>query len=496
MAQSATPRMDQARERIAEMRFDDAIQILQVEVHERPDNDDARLLLARVLSWRRRYPESLEQYRLLLERRPGDATARAGYARVLAWSGQHDASIKEFRTAMAADSTNFETRIGYARVLAWSGDVAGAAVEYDRILAKNPRSGDAWLGLASVTRWRGAPTAADRFAAEAGRWQADAEGLDEEKKAVEAALASSLGGGWSASKERQYVSGPDFTLESSGPYVVGRATVSRTAGVSARVAWLDLVETPTEGGIANYDLSSVDTRVDVSLLRGYPWQVALGAEYQTFEQQGAATYPLGDDDDFFGFGARVWRYTGRFAPRASMRRDYIAIRDTVNSVLTFVPGHVDNYEVGSGWQWNGRGSADAFVSRGVYSDDNRRWTAAGSASYRVKTTLPGATLGSSLTYRDWDFQSPNYFTPLNSIRGGVSALVSGYLERPAADYGFRYEFSGTGSSNFDDIWTHAWSGWFNVTAFDRLPIGVEASYTVDNNQYETWFLGLSASGRW
>jgi Tfp pilus assembly protein PilF len=478
------------------MRFDDAILILQAEVREHPGADDARLLLARVLSWRRRYPESLEQYRALLERKPKDATIRAGYARVLAWSGRHEEAIREFQTAIAADSTNLETRIGYARVLAWSGDLAGASVEYDRILAKNPRSGDAWLGLASVSRWRGAPTAADRFAIEAQQYGADAEGLTEEQHAIEAALASSLGGGWSASKERQYVEGPDFILETEGPYVAGRATASRSVGISGRIAWLSLLETPASGGVPNYDLTSVDTRVDLSLARGYPWGATVGAQYMTFEQDGPATYLLGEDDDFFGFGGRVWRHTGRFTPRASIRRDYIALRDTVGGLPTFVPGHVDQYEAGSAWQWSGRGSLDALVSRGVYSDDNRRWTAAGSASYRVKTNVPNVTLGGSLQFRDWDFQSPNYFTPLSSVRGAASALVSGYIERPAVDYGIRYEFSGLGSSNFEDIWAHAWSGWFNVTAADRIPVGVEAAYSVDNNSYETWFLGLSATARW
>jgi len=32
--------------------------------------------------------------------------------------------------------------------------------------------------------------------------------------------------------------------------------------------------------------------------------------------------------------------------------------------------------------------------------------------------------------------------------------------------------------------------------FGTLPLGLEASYSVDNNSYETWYLGVSGSARW
>jgi len=82
------------------------------------------------------------------------------------------------------------------------------------------------------------------------------------------------------------------------------------------------------------------------------------------------------------------------------------------------------------------------------------------------------------------------------VRGSAGVSIAGYVERSAVDYGFRYEFAGINSTNFADIWTHAWSGYLNLTAFGTLPLGLEASYSVDNNSYETWYLGVSGSARW
>ena len=494
VAQTAPSRLDRERELIAEEKRIEAIPLLEAELRERPDDYEARMLLARVLSWERQYDRSLAEYRTLLDTRGGDPLTRSAYARVLAWSGRYDEAIREYRAAIAADSTNLETRVGYARALSWSGDLAGASTEYERILERDPSMGEAWLGLASVSRWRGAATASDRLLAMAVERGADRSGIEEERIAVRRALDPSAGGGFTASDERQYVPGGDYTLETQGPYVQARSTAG-TVNLMGRVSWLGITETPAAGGAPTYDLESDVYRGEASFLREYPWQVSLAAEYRSFEQRDAtATFPLGDDDSFVGWGTRLWRFSGRFTPFASVRREYVPIKDF--STTTFDPGHVDNLETGVAWQWSGRGTADAALSRGLYSDDNRRWSAGAGVAYRVKTRVPTITVDGKALYRDWEEVSQSYFTPQESFRGSTGVSFAGWSERAALDYGFRYEFAGLTSTTFADIWTHAWSGYANVTAFDVVPLGLETSYTVDNNSYETWYLGLSASARW
>jgi hypothetical protein len=52
------------------------------------------------------------------------------------------------------------------------------------------------------------------------------------------------------------------------------------------------------------------------------------------------------------------------------------------------------------------------------------------------------------------------------------------------------------SSNFENIYTSTWSGWLNLVAGGSVPLGLEGSYSRDNNAYETWFVGASGAVRW
>jgi hypothetical protein len=35
-----------------------------------------------------------------------------------------------------------------------------------------------------------------------------------------------------------------------------------------------------------------------------------------------------------------------------------------------------------------------------------------------------------------------------------------------------------------------------VTLDDRYPIGIEGAYSIDNNNYEAWYLGFSGTVQW
>ncbi|MGE5175664.1 MAG: tetratricopeptide repeat protein [Hyphomicrobiales bacterium] len=489
-----------ARALADEKRFDDAAAALRPALAADPGNLDARSLLARVLAWGRRYDESMAEYRTILGAHPDDAFDRAGYARVLAWSGRSERALPEFRRAIASDSTNLETRVGYARALSWTGDLAGAAAEYRRILRANRGYGDAWLGYATVARWRGAPTASDRFLERAAARGADADGVTEERNADRTALAPALGGGWTTAHERQYVAGPDFTIETTGPYALGRATLGRAVQVAVRGARLLQFErngssAPADTAL-NYDLASTLLRADASFLRGYPLQVAAGVESRTFGARSARVlYPLRGDDRFVGWSGRVWGFAGRFTPSLGVHRDYLAIK-SITGPREIRAGDQTVTDAGLDWQWNGRGTIGASFAKGLYSDDNERTSLAGLVRYRVRARVPFVTLDYGAGYTDFLRTSRSYFTPLASVRHAAGALLSGYSDRAALDYGIRYQFAAVLSSNFDDIFTNTVSAYLNGTALGSLPLGIEGSWSRDNNAYETWSLGISASARW
>jgi tetratricopeptide (TPR) repeat protein len=491
-----------AREATERKDFGQAAEVLRVALRDDPDNKEMLSLRARVLAWSRHFDESIATYRKLLARYPDDEFDRVGYARALAWSGRSHAAIPEFRRALAKDPDNLESRIGYARALSWYGDLAGASDEYLRILAKDPKNGDAWLGLATVARWRDAPTASDAFADLAASHGADAEDLKEERKAARQALRPSAGAGWTRTRERQITSDSTaFKLETAGQFVEGRTTLARTLGVAVRASrlhhWEKNTGLPTDTTL-NYDLTSTGFRGDLSYLRRYPLQIAAGVAYQRFDARNPTVlFPLGGDDDFFGFNARAWGYAGRLTPSVGVRREFIAIKDTDTvGVRSLVPGGVTSADLGLRWDWSGRSSVSGALSKSSYTDDNDRTSVGGVVAYRLNTAQPRLTLDYGLTWSDFSKPSSSYFTPLESVRHAAGLGLTGYSDRASLDYGARYEFSFMQSANFEDIATNAWSAYVNGSLLDGVPLGLEAYYSVDNHSYRTWALTVSGMVGW
>jgi Flp pilus assembly protein TadD len=482
-------------------KFGEAAGVLRAQLAADPKDADARSLLARVLAWDRHYDQSIAEYRTLLAAHPDDAFDRAGYARTLAWSGRSGASLREFRRAVRADSTDLEARVGYARALSWAGDLPGASMEYRRILRANPAYGDAWLGLATTARWRGAPAASDRFLERAVRDHADAEGLEQEYRAVGDALAPSIGAGVTTAHERQYVAAsPDFAIESTGPYAQARATVARAATITARASRLAQFERrlgpPVAGTTLNYDLDMTVLRADAVYTRSYPFQLAAGIESRAIEAGSPNVIdPLRGDDRFFGWNARAWMFAGRWTPSVSARREYVPIKADAPTAevragrQTAIAGDL-------AFQWNARGTLSAGAEHGSYSDENDRSTLHAGAAYRLRLARPGLTADYGLSFTDFDSSSASYFTPLKSTRHAAGLALSGYSEKASLDWGARYQFAAVLSSNFENIYTSTWSGYLNLTAGGAVPLGLEASYSRDNNAYETWFVGASGAVRW
>ncbi|MEK7347261.1 MAG: tetratricopeptide repeat protein [Candidatus Eisenbacteria bacterium] len=465
---------------------------------------DSLIRTARLLADEKRFDAAADDLRQALVIRPGDTTAWSLLARVLAWDRRYDASIATYHELLAAHPDATFDRAGYARVLSWSGDLPGAAMEYRRLLRANRSDVYAWLGQATIARWRGAATAADRDAAKAAALGADAEALAEERHAIDRALAPATTLGVTTSHELQRASGaPDFTIEETGPFGAARATLGRSVGVGARVARTRLFErnTRTAPGdtTLNYDLESRSLRLDASFLRGHPFQASVAGEWRSFDARSAKVlYPRNGGDAFTGWNARVWGYAGRWTPGITARRTFLSLKDwhAPTGTLRFEPGHLTDVEGTLGYQWNARGTALLAATRGETSDDNRRWRSGGTVGYRVHIGRPSVRLDYGLTFADWDRRSPSYFTPLASTRHAGGLSLSGYAEPGDVDYGARYELSRLVSSNFDDIVAHSMSGYLNGTIAERFPLGLEASYSVDNNDYETWYVGLTGSARW
>ncbi|HYC04052.1 MAG TPA: tetratricopeptide repeat protein [Azospirillaceae bacterium] len=167
---------------------------------DRPDDLEAVLGEARVLTWLFRYDEARDAYRDLLERglAPEEAnrvgreiaeTARAAaradrnavaaglfaqalraapslrpgllrdYADQLSYSDRAADAVPLYREALRSGALALEERLearrGLARALAWSGAHGEALEAYDTLIAERPRDTDLRLGRAELLNWMG-----------------------------------------------------------------------------------------------------------------------------------------------------------------------------------------------------------------------------------------------------------------------------------------------------------------------------------------------------
>jgi len=106
-----------------------------------PDDAEARLQLARVLSWSGRYEPSAQAYEQYLGRRPDDRGARRELAQVLAWRGLTAEAIRHYETLVekAGDPEQSLEDLGSVlRLQVQAGDVEGAKGTAERLVRLQP----------------------------------------------------------------------------------------------------------------------------------------------------------------------------------------------------------------------------------------------------------------------------------------------------------------------------------------------------------------------
>jgi len=130
-----------------------------------PDNRDAALRLARVLSWSKSYGDSVRAYDDVLAKHPADLTAQTERARVLSWQKRYPEALSAYEAALKAAETCSGSecpapralRIEYARVLSWAGRYEDALAQYQQLqIAKDLKSDEdraAALDRARVLAW-------------------------------------------------------------------------------------------------------------------------------------------------------------------------------------------------------------------------------------------------------------------------------------------------------------------------------------------------------
>ena len=350
------------------------------------------------------YDQAIVMYDRYLDLVPNDVNARLNYARVLSWDRRYDDSQREYRVVLKDLGDRPDVRLEYAQALAYGQDYVPAIANFRELTnaSSSPRAHlypdvpqQAHFRLGQIYRWYG-------WRDHAIREQNSALALDstytDAHRELERARFGRPGTLLTA-RYTQETNSNDFTLR--------RGDLEGEHWVNQRLA--------VQGSIGrhNFDHQSLSASANVA---------SIGAAYRQTDQLtlrgriganfwdgGAGTRP------FLGVGA-VW--LPNIQSRAAIDYNHYDLVYDVSTLFSLVgrvlPGDdalsIDDfrghYDYDSGGFW----SLLADASYGFISDDNRRAAAHGLLSFRI-FDQPFVALKADGRYLAYDFRSNRYWSP-------------------------------------------------------------------------------------
>lgn len=416
--------------------YDYSIPLYERYLALRPNDFDARVGYARVLSWDRRYDKSARQYEALLNERSDRADLRYEYASILSYDEQYIPAIRAFRAATTLDDprqqrlyADVPARAYYSmgQIHRWYGWTDTALSEQSQAITLDPAYGPAReeLDLLRHRRPTSSIEARYTFATDSNDFSLRRITFDGEKW-VSARTAFDLGVGRDEFKHR----GRSVTAN------------SLTGGAAYRAS----DRTTLRGRLgANFYDHGLGSR---------PF-LGVGATFRPTLQSRAALdfnhYDLVYDVfDFSSLGEST-------AANGSLLGNPLTIND--------LRGHYD-------WTTGGHFSWLADASYGRVSDDNSRLGAHGILSFEV-LHKPFVALKADGRWLRYDFRSPRYWSPTqyNSVAGIVQ--IGQDLRRFAWNAEYKAG-KAHDSGRTSDI--RAWGAYVSVPVTDAFDIIANYNY--------------------
>lgn len=422
---------DSQRERV--------IQLYGEVLAENPQDEAARMWLARVLAWDGRYDEALVHFHYFLIQADPPPWAAVERAEVLSWAGRYDEAEAGFLDLLATEPNNPRAALGLARVYKWSGRHAEAVEFYERSLAL--------------------------------------EGNTEARREL-AEVSSELGG---------HSEGDTQVFRDSDDFEMTEISVSGGFDVNVRTRVI---------GQSGYTwIESQDESFDESEAQGFEAQA--GLEHRLTSKLLARLKAGGRrwdnaDDSFIGSGELEYTWNDRVASGASL--DYGDFLSESHSIGALVE-HV-SHTTGRAWVWSqlfSRVAGYAHFEGSYLSDSNGSVGGGASLDYTplddwdVSLSLAWGALG--YTGRSEFYYDPTLSTDGSlALRGGVQLHPSFALHYEASTgYGFADQ---DGNSGHGISWRVAggpkvslgdW--WLSATAYRAA--------TRRSTVYETWGVGVN-----
>ena len=367
---------------------------------------DDLLAVARAYTGLSDYNNAIRLYEDYLRMKPDDTEARIQYARVLSWDRRYGASQRQYEMLLAANPERADLRYEYAQILSYQSNYAEAVHTFRSLtdISGNPRARlysdvptKAHFNLGQIYRWFG--------------WNEHA--VEEQNQAL--ALDSSYA---PARQELDLVRHrrPASGLDARYTYITDSSKFRlRETDVTAQKWTSQTSEVELSVGRHYFEHFGDQVTANVFSVGGqYRWADRLVARARVgsnFYDDGFGSRP------FYGVGA-TWlpSLQSRFAldyNHYDLVYDVSTLQAFTNSPvgvnvrdaldINDIRAHYD-YNTGGHWSW----LADA--SHGSISDSNSRDALHGLVSFRL-FKAPFVSIGADARYLSYDFRTNRYWSP-------------------------------------------------------------------------------------
>lgn len=117
--------------------------------------EKATALLAETYLASGQHEKAIDTYEKVIEREPFNIRARLALADLLSWEKRYGESIDRYREVLELDPGNIEALTGLARVHTWDGDIEGAERYYTLVVETGRAESDMMLDLGEILVWQG-----------------------------------------------------------------------------------------------------------------------------------------------------------------------------------------------------------------------------------------------------------------------------------------------------------------------------------------------------
>lgn len=387
---------------------------------------DPRIIEANsLLDQKDEWDRAIALYREVLAEDPGHVQARLWLARVLSWQGQYDEALAEFRTLAGLADPPDGVWVERAEVLSWAGRYDEAEAAFQAILAEDPENARAAAGLARVYLWSGREQEADR-----AYERALALGPDDDLRRERAELRSRMGR-QGKSDSSFYSDSDDFSLARVGADAtmdLDLATRLLLGTAFTRAHAADRIDDPTLPGFGMPDTDrSIDGLLGLERRFGRGWKGRVQAGGRWWDRASSRVLARGGLE-----------YTWSDTTVLGLRGEWSDALERTQS-LDAVQAGIDAGTV-RGWFW--KGLTESIESYGYaedsfLSDGNNRVAAGLSGSWQPDPDFEFriSLFGDVLSFAGED---PLYYSPKLDVGGGLG--FSGSLPvraTLAAEYDFQ-----------------------------------------------------------